>query len=95
VSLFYCLPHAPASSVKIGFAKIAEHLTTAIQHHTHEFWLDSVSLLSKSLEEQKILGSHQLSDVYLLALANQQAGQFFTLDRAFNLLRFLVQQRKI
>ncbi|MDH2919301.1 MAG: VapC toxin family PIN domain ribonuclease [Sideroxydans sp.] len=66
-------------------AQIAERLTAATQHHAHEFWADSVSLLNDQVDWQKILSSRHLTDVYLLALATQQGGRFVTLDRGIPL----------
>jgi len=67
-------------------AQIAERLTVAAQHPSHEFWLDSVSLLQPDLLIwDKILSSRQVTDVYLLALAVKHSGRFVTLDRGIPL----------
>lgn len=75
----------PSYPNAVPAAQIAERLTAATQHHSHEFWSDSFSLLSDTVDWQKILSSRHLTDVYLLALATQQGGRFVTLDRGIPL----------
>jgi predicted nucleic acid-binding protein len=69
-------------------------LTAATQHHAHEFWPDSFSLLSETVDWQKILSSRHLTDVYLLALATPQGGRFVTLDRDIPLTAIAVATAK-
>lgn len=48
----------------------------------HEFWSDDVSLLDEHIVEWRaLLSSHQLTDVYLLALAVKRDGRLVTFDR--------------
>lgn len=59
-------------------ARLAE--ATATPHHV--FWPDAVSLLDAGrIAWNAVLGSRQVTDVYLLALAVQQDGKLVTLDR--------------
>lgn len=49
----------------------------------HEFWPCDVSLLeSAAVDHTRLLGSRQVTDVYLLALAAAHGGRFVTFDRA-------------
>jgi len=62
---------------------IAERLATASATSHHVFWPDAVSILDGGrIAWTAVLGSRQVSDVYLLALAVQQGGRLVTLDRA-------------
>ena len=48
----------------------------------HEFWPDDIDgVTSTTLDWAVILGSRQLTDAYLLALAVHRGGRFVTLDR--------------
>ncbi|MBU6503899.1 MAG: VapC toxin family PIN domain ribonuclease, partial [Burkholderiales bacterium] len=47
----------------------------------HEFWPDSVSLLTdKRVNWSRVLGHNQITDVYLLALATANKACLVTLD---------------
>lgn len=63
-------------------ALVAERLALATQHASHEFWPDAFSLLeSGRLRWDHALGSRQITDLYLLALAVSRGGRLVTLDR--------------
>lgn len=48
----------------------------------HAFWPDDISLLDPMLfDRDRILGSKQITDIYLLALAVKHGGRLATLDR--------------
>ena len=48
----------------------------------HQFWPDDVSLLdSRRIDSDRLLGSAQVTDTYLLALARAHGGQLATFDR--------------
>jgi toxin-antitoxin system PIN domain toxin len=67
-------------------AAVAERLAAAIATNHHVFWPDTVSLLDAGrVTWNAVLGSRQVTDVYLLALAVAQRGRFVTLDRAVSL----------
>ena len=62
---------------------IASRLAEATGTRWHEFWPDDLSLLEpRCVDWQHVLGSRQLTDVYLLALAVRRGGRLVTLDRA-------------
>lgn len=63
-------------------AQVAARLAAATRHPAHTFWPDAISLLAPDyLTWDRILGSRQVTDAYLLALAVAQGGRFVTLDR--------------
>lgn len=63
-------------------AAIAARLATATATAWHEFWPDSVSLVADDmLDWRGILGSRQVTDAYLLALAVRNSGRLVTFDR--------------
>jgi len=64
-------------------AAIATRLAEAAATHWHLFWPDDLSLLEPlRVEWRHVLGSRQLTDVYLLALAVHHGGRLVTFDRA-------------
>src|SRR5487761_2552127 len=63
----------------VSTAQVAARLAEASRHPPHEFWADSVSLLPPGcLTWDRVLGSRQVTDAYLLALAVRQGGRFVT-----------------
>lgn len=65
---------------------IARRLRRASDTPWHRFWPDALSLLGDdTLAWGHVLGSRQLTDVYLLALAVHQGGRLVTLDRGIPL----------
>ena len=66
--------HLPSSSV-------AERLREAMATAHHRFWPDDVSLLEAgTVDWERVIGSRQITDVYLLALAVKHGGQLVTFD---------------
>lgn len=64
-------------------AAVASRLAEATATPHHVFWPDAVSLLDAGrIAWNAVLGSRQVTDVYLLALAVQRDGKLVTLDRA-------------
>ena len=62
---------------------LISRLRTFATQTNHEFWPDDVSLRDGSLfAAERIHGSRQLTDLYLLALATQHAGKLATFDQA-------------
>jgi len=67
-------------------AALAKRLREATLTKWHRFWPDSVSLLADdTLNWRHVLGSRQLTDSYLLALAVHHGGRLVTLDRSIPL----------
>ncbi|MFZ1324898.1 MAG: TA system VapC family ribonuclease toxin [Candidatus Contendobacter sp.] len=72
----------PAYPNSVPAAHVAVRLSQATSHPAHAFWPDTISLLQPDcLMWDQILGSRQVTDAYLLALAVVQGGRFVTLDR--------------
>jgi toxin-antitoxin system PIN domain toxin len=64
-------------------AAVAERLRAAVAMYFHEFWPDEISVLDPlRFEQGRWLGSRQITDAYLLALAVHRGGVFVTLDRS-------------
>jgi len=60
---------------------ILDRLAAATATGLHEFWADDVSLLDdRLLDHSRILGSRQITDLYLLALAVKHGGRLVTFD---------------
>ena len=67
-------------------AAIAARLAEAAATQWHAFWPDDLSLLdSECVDWRRVLGSRQLTDVYLLALAVSRGGRLVTFDRSIPL----------
>lgn len=67
-------------------AAVAERVALALAGEYHEFWPDSVSLLETGrVRWDRVLGSRQVTDAYLLALAVSRGGRLVTFDRGIPL----------
>jgi hypothetical protein len=67
-------------------AAVARRLAEAATQQWHEFWADDISLLEPGLLDWSIvLGSRQVTDAYLLALAARRGGRFVTFDGGIDL----------
>ena len=63
-------------------AAVAARLAEAVATPWHAFWPDDLSLLEpRRVDWRQVLGSRQLTDVYLLALAVHHGGRLVTFDR--------------
>jgi toxin-antitoxin system PIN domain toxin len=61
---------------------VAARLREATSEDFHEFWPDEISVLDPlRFDQDRWLGSRQITDAYLLALAVHRGGVFVTLDR--------------
>lgn len=73
----------PAYPGPLPVAEVAARLAEATATPQHSFWPDDFSLLERgAIEWSHVLGSRQVTDVYLLALAVRNGGRFVTLDRS-------------
>jgi toxin-antitoxin system PIN domain toxin len=73
----------PAYSERARFtpADLIARLQTFASQTSHAFWPDDISLRDANIfAPERILGSRQLTDVYLLALATKHGGTFATFD---------------
>jgi toxin-antitoxin system PIN domain toxin len=62
-------------------ADVIAMLDALIERTDHQFWSDDFSLRDRSVIDQTFLTSaHQLTDIYLLALAAKRGGRLATLD---------------
>lgn len=73
----------PAYPGALPPAVVAERLAAATATGWHVFWPDSLSLLDGGgVDWRHVLGSRQVTDVYLLALAVSRGGRLVSFDRA-------------
>ena len=70
-----------SKSLRLTPSIVVERLAKFLGAHDHTFWPDALSLRSpKKFRIERLLGSRQLTDVYLLALAVRNKGRLVTLD---------------
>ena len=63
--------------------EVIERLRDATATSYHEFWTDDLSILDQSIvNQERIHGPKQVTDVYLLGLAVTHTGRFVTFDAA-------------
>lgn len=62
--------------------QVVQRLAEVCGHPSHQFWPETISLLHPGrIHWQQILGSRQITDAYLLALAVAQGGRFVSFDQ--------------
>lgn len=72
----------PAYPGALPAAAVAARLAAATSTSWHVFWPDAVSLLRDYLIDWRgVLGSRQVTDIYLLALAVHHGGRLVTFGR--------------
>ena len=74
----------PGYSRKMQFApgELIGRLRQFVDQTDHEFWSDSISLRDEDIFAcERIHSSHQLTDLYLLALAVAHEGRLVTFDQ--------------
>lgn len=65
----------------VSIAEAIERLRGATATAHHEFWPDSVSVLDpRHVDQRRVHGSKQLTDIYLLSLAVSRGGRFVSFD---------------
>jgi len=76
----------PSYPNAVPASAIAERLHEAAALPLHQFWEDDISMLTPGLIDwNHILGSRQVTDAYLLALAVKYKGRLVTLDKGISL----------
>ncbi|MFZ4775357.1 MAG: TA system VapC family ribonuclease toxin [Terrimicrobiaceae bacterium] len=71
-----------SASRRFHAEEIIRALSEFVEATDHEFWADSLTLRdSKSFIPDRIHGSRQLTDIYLLALAVRHGGRLVTFDQ--------------
>jgi len=72
----------PAYPNPVPPGSVAGRLSEAAEAEWHEFWADDISLLDAGrVSWSAVLGSRQITDCYLLALAVRHDGRLVTFDR--------------
>jgi toxin-antitoxin system PIN domain toxin len=71
------------SSDAISPEQAIDVLQTVMKHHAHQFWKDDISVpKALSIAGKRLVGHQQITDAYLLGLADHYKGAVATLDRA-------------
>jgi hypothetical protein len=77
---------AYSSTRRFSVEGLVASLSQFVSATNHEFWCDDLSLRDTAIfATERVLGSKQLSDVYLLALAANHAARLVTFDQAIPL----------
>lgn len=67
---------------KLPPSDVIRRLENFVKAHKHQFWADEISLRNAMVFKQaRIIGSKQLTDIYLLALAVKNNGRLVTFDQ--------------
>jgi len=67
----------------LSVVAVLQRLAIAAATDHHRFWPDDLSLIdAKVFKHADLLGSRQITDRYLLALAVRNSGRFVTFDQA-------------
>ena len=62
-------------------AQITERLREALDHSSHKFWPDEISLVDPEVvDATRVHSARQITDTYLLALACKNGGRLVTFD---------------
>lgn len=65
----------------VPVSEVIRRLRLAVEHPSHAFWPDDVSLLDRQvIDGARVLGPRQVTDLYLLSLAVRHDGRFVTFD---------------
>ena len=75
--------------------EVIKRLREAAATAHHEFWHDDLSILNRTIvDNERILGPKQVTDVYLLALAVHHVGRFVTFDSSVPLSAVLRAEKE-
>ena len=70
-----------SQQLRLTPTEVIRRLKNFTSHNNHQFWPDTLSLCDRSVfNTDHILGSKQLTDLYLLALAAEHQGRLVTFD---------------
>ena len=76
--------YSPGLNLKPG--DLIENLRSFTSDSDHDFWPDDISLRNEDLfVAERIHGTRQLTDIYLLALAIENGGRLVTFDESIPL----------
>ena len=74
-----------SSQTSFSAATIVNLLKNFASQNDHEFWTDDISLRDEKIFAiDRVLRSHQLTDLYLLALAAKHGGRLVTFDQGIS-----------
>lgn len=70
-----------SASMRLAPSAVIERLDSFCGAQDHEFWADAISIRDlRAFSRDRILGSRQITDVYLLGLAKSKEGRLVTFD---------------
>jgi len=70
-------------SMRFAPAELVSRLRTFVANSNHEFWADDLTIRdATAVAADRLHGSRQVTDVYLLALAVRRRGRLATFDRS-------------
>jgi len=79
----------------VPVGEVIKRLRDAAAASYHEFWPDDLSILEQTvIDNGRIHGPKQVTDVYLLALAVKRAGRFVTFDSSVPLSAVLRAEKE-
>lgn len=71
---------------RVSVSEIVRRLAAAVTVAEHTFWPDSISICdSERFDSSRILTPRNLTDIYLLGLAQKNGGRLVTFDRSIPL----------
>jgi uncharacterized protein len=77
---------AYSSGARFAPSDLISRLRAFVQNTDHQFWQDDISVLDESMFfAERIHGSRQITDLYLLALAVRHKGQLATFDKSITI----------
>lgn len=75
-----------SDQVDLAPADLIDRLRIFAEHSVYEFWPDDLSIRDREIFlTDRIHGSKQLTDLYLLALARKHTGRLVTFDQGISL----------
>ena len=72
----------PRYTNSVAPSRAIDMLAAACRHESHQFLPSDLSITDPAVERSRVLGSRQVTDVYLLALAVSSGCRLVTLDRS-------------
>jgi uncharacterized protein len=80
---FVRISSQPRYAHAVSASEACRRLERMIQLTDHQFWLDDISVLDRTvINRDRLVGHRQITDAYLLALAVRRQGRLVTFDRA-------------
>lgn len=86
---------AYSKQVQFSPADLIRRLQTFAPQTDHEFWADEISVLDETVFViDRLLSSHQITDIYLLALPAKRGGTLVMFDQSISILAVRIAKLK-